>query len=44
MMLTITECKKILNKNGQNYSNDEVEKIMKLLYFLAELSVRNELK
>jgi hypothetical protein len=43
-MLTITECKKILNKNGQNYSNDEVEKIMKLLYFLAELSVRNELK
>jgi hypothetical protein len=36
-MLSITECKKILNKNGIIYNDDEVEKIREALYKIAEI-------
>ena len=36
-MLTITDCKKRLNKNGVEYTNEEVEMIRSLLYQMAEI-------
>jgi hypothetical protein len=36
-MLSITECKKKLNKNGVQYSNEEIEIIRNVLYKLAEV-------
>jgi len=36
-MLSITECKKILNKNGIIYNDDEVEKLREALYKIAEI-------
>ncbi|HXB40689.1 MAG TPA: hypothetical protein VNZ49_09110 [Bacteroidia bacterium] len=36
-MLSITESKKILNKNGLNYSDEEINKIREFIYVLAEI-------
>ena len=36
-MLSITECKKILNKNGIIYKDDDVEKLREALYKIAEI-------
>tara|TARA_Y100001954_G_C15775133_1_gene586562 strand:- start:662 stop:796 length:135 start_codon:yes stop_codon:yes gene_type:complete len=44
-MLTIKQCKAILNKNGNNYTDAEVKKIRELLIELAEIeSVRLKTK
>jgi len=40
-MVSITECKKILNKNGISYDNEEVEKIREALYAIAEIVLNN---
>jgi hypothetical protein len=36
-MLSTTKCKKILNKNGVKYTNEEIEKIRLFLYNIAEI-------
>lgn len=36
-MLSISECKKNLNKKGISYSNEEIEKIRGALYKIAEI-------
>lgn len=36
-MLSIEACKKILNSNGNKYSDNEVKQIREYLYFLAEI-------
>jgi hypothetical protein len=36
-VLSITECKKILNKKGMQYTDNEVEIIRNTLYKLAEV-------
>jgi hypothetical protein len=36
-MLSITECKKKLNKNGVHFTDYEIEQIRNVLYKLAEL-------
>jgi len=36
-VLSITECKKQLNKNGISYNNEEIEKLRIALYQLAEI-------
>jgi len=45
-MLSIEVSKKILQKNGVSYSDEEVKRIRKLLYKLAELEyqIYKELK
>jgi hypothetical protein len=40
-MLSLIKCKNILNCNGKNYSNEEVELIRKVLYELAEINVEH---
>jgi len=39
-MGSFTECKKILKKNGFNFTDDEIHGIKELLEFYAELSVK----
>ena len=34
---SLEKCKRILNRNGKNYPDEEVKKIRDFLYFLAEL-------
>lgn len=44
-MLSITECKKKLNKSGIKYSDEEIELIRNVLYKLAEVcqnKIKNE--
>lgn len=41
-MLTISQCKKILNKQGIVYSEEEVEKLRDVLYKLAEIIYNND--
>ena len=36
-MLSLTECKKILNKNGIEYTDEEVETLRVVLYAIAEI-------
>ncbi len=36
-MLSITECKKVLNKNGIFYSDEEIEILRDALYKIAEI-------
>jgi hypothetical protein len=36
-MLSITECKKKLNKNGVHFSDFEIEKIRNVLYKMAQI-------
>ena len=38
-MISLTECKKTLNKNGIHYSDKEIELIRNVLYKLAEVAV-----
>ena len=38
-MLTLEDCKRILEKDGAHYSDEEVLKIRELLYKLAELDL-----
>ncbi len=40
-MLSITKCKKILNKNGINYTDEEIIKIREVLYKLAEIEYQS---
>ena len=37
--LSLIECKKILNGNGRNYSDEEVLKIRDYLYHLADIAM-----
>ena len=36
-MLSITESKKILNRNGLNYTDEEINQIREFIYVLAEI-------
>ena len=40
-MLSNTKCKKILNKNGVHYTDEEVILIKETLYKLAEIMLMN---
>jgi hypothetical protein len=40
-MLSLTKCKKTLNKNGIKYTDEEIEKIRLFLYNLAEIQLKN---
>jgi hypothetical protein len=39
-MISVDECKKILNRNGKRYTDDEVEQIREFLWNLAEIEVK----
>jgi hypothetical protein len=39
-MLSNEECKKILNRNGNNYTDDQIRKIRDLLWSLAQIEVK----
>ena len=39
-MLSLEKCKKILNKNGKKYTDDQVEKIREFLYTMAMIEYR----
>ena len=39
-MLSLERCKKILNKNGNKYTDEEVEKIREFLYTMAMIEYR----
>jgi hypothetical protein len=39
-MILVDECKKILNRNGKRYTDDEVEQIIEFLWNLAEIEVK----
>jgi hypothetical protein len=39
-MLSKEECKKILNRNGNNYTDDQVRDIRELLILLAQIEVK----
>ena len=41
-MLSITEWKKILNRNGVTYSDEEIEVIRTILYQIAEIQLSNK--
>lgn len=41
-MISFTKCKKVLNKNGKNYTDEEVEIIRVVLYNLVEI-IHNDL-
>jgi hypothetical protein len=40
-MLSIEECKRTLEKYGDNYTEEEVKKIKEVLYQIAELDYQN---
>lgn len=39
-MLSLTECKKKLNKNGVQYTDEEIELIKNVLHKLAEVCLK----
>lgn len=39
-MLSFEKCKKILNKNSENYSDEEIQKIMSLIDMWAKINSR----
>jgi hypothetical protein len=43
-MLTIEECKKILNTNGKKYTDEEVDLIRSTLYKIAEVESASIIK
>lgn len=43
-MLSITECKKKLDKNGVRYTDEEVKLIRNVLYKFAEVHFKNKIK
>lgn len=36
-MLSIEKCKRMLNKNGYNYTGDEAKKVRDFLHFIVEM-------
>lgn len=40
IMLSLTECKKKLNKNGVQYTDEEIELLRNVLYKLAEACLK----
>ncbi|MGA1976352.1 MAG: hypothetical protein ABSG89_00695 [Bacteroidales bacterium] len=40
-MLSNDECKKILNRNGNKFSDNEIEQIRDFLWNLAQIEVNN---
>ena len=42
-MLSLTECKRILNRKSVFYSDAEIDIIRKVLYQLAEMQVSNQI-
>lgn len=43
-MLSNKECKKILNKEGFFYTDEEIEMIKEMLYILVEITEKDKLK
>ena len=44
-MLTIEQCTKILNQNGNvRYTKDDIKAIREFLYIMAQLQVESKLK
>jgi hypothetical protein len=41
-MLSLEECKKILNNGKTKYKDEEVKQIREYLYMIAELQLENE--
>lgn len=41
-MLSVKECKKILNKGEHQYTDDEVKQVRDHLYIMAELQIETE--
>lgn len=39
--ISIEQCKKMLNKNGSNYTNEEVEKIRDFLYVPVHIEMEH---
>ena len=39
-MLSVEECKKILNSNTNNYTDEQVRNIKELLWSLAQIEVK----
>ncbi len=40
-MLTVENCRKILQDNGEDYTTEEVEKIREFLYKMAKIVVES---
>lgn len=40
-MLSNNECKRILNRNGNKFTDDEIEQIRDFLWDLAQIEVKN---
>lgn len=38
--ISLTECKKILNKNGNKYTDNEIIEIRNWLYFISEIALK----
>lgn len=43
-MLPFNECKKILNSNGRNYTEEQIRLITQYLWELAKLEIRTRKK
>ena len=43
-MLTVEKCKKILQENGEEYSDEEIEKIRQFMYKMARILVETKSK
>ena len=43
-MITIEECKKILNKGSKKYNEEEIKKLRLYLYFIGEIQLELENK
>jgi hypothetical protein len=39
-MLSDEECKKILNRNGNNYTDEQIRNIKELLWSLAQIEIK----
>jgi len=39
--ISLTECKKILNKNGNHYTDNEIIEIRNWLYFISEIALNS---
>lgn len=38
--ISLTECKKILNRNGNKYTDNEIIEIRNWLYYMSEIALR----
>ena len=41
-MLTLEECKKVLNKKEQKYTDDQVKQIRSFIMLMAEIHLQNQ--